>query len=146
VALDLQGYARALQGERITAQLDGQIIDRLPGIEWLKASRVEWRTLQGYLRIGPLERPSQGPAETLVTEGADGGIVLRSGQRDVRWSAAPPVADCDPTGAGDMFLAAYLCFRIGRAASAHRAAAEAARFTSQQLLARLHAGMPEPQS
>jgi pfkB family carbohydrate kinase len=136
MALDLQGYARQVQGDRIVAQLDGRITDFLPRIEWLKASRVEWRTLQAHLRIGPLERPAHGAVETLVTDGADGGVVLRSGQRDVRWSAAPPVSDCDPTGAGDVFLAAYLYQRAGNRASAHRSAAEAARFTSELLLQR----------
>jgi 1D-myo-inositol 3-kinase len=136
MALDLQGYARQVQGDRIVAQLDGRITDLLPRIEWLKASRVEWRTLQAYLRLGPLERPANGAVESLVTDGADGGVVLRNGQRDVRWSAAPPVSDCDPTGAGDVFLAAYLYHRAGRGASAHRSAAEAARFTSDLLLQR----------
>jgi sugar/nucleoside kinase (ribokinase family) len=142
IALDLQGFARQLQGERIVANLDARIIELLPRIEWLKASRVEWRTLQAYLHIGPLERPARGAIETLVTDGADGGSVLRSGQRDVRWTAAPPVTDCDPTGAGDVFLAAYLYHRASRRASAHRAAAEAARLTSELLLRRREQASP----
>jgi sugar/nucleoside kinase (ribokinase family) len=65
---------------------------------------------------------------------------LRNGQRDVRWAAAPPVTDCDPTGAGDVFLAAYVSFRFGRGATAYRSAAEAARLTSNTLLARQSTG------
>jgi sugar/nucleoside kinase (ribokinase family) len=137
IALDIQGMARQVQNERITAVLDPRIIGVLPRIEWLKASRVEWRTLQGHLHIGALDRPPRGATETLVTDGVDGGIVLRGAQRDVRWSASPPVANCDPTGAGDVFLAAYLCHRMDRAASAHRSATEAARFTSELLLSRV---------
>jgi sugar/nucleoside kinase (ribokinase family) len=140
LALDMQGFARSLNNERITTALDARLVELLPDIQWLKASRVEWRTLQAHLGIGPLERPPAGAIESLVTEGLEGGVVLRGGQRDVRWSAAPPVPDCDPTGAGDVFLAAYVCFRFARGASAHRSAAEAARITSDVLLARQSAG------
>ncbi len=140
IAFDIQGLARQVQGERIAAVLDPRAIKLLPRIEWLKASRVEWRTLQAHLRIGPLDRPTHGSSETLVTDGAEGGIVLRNQQRDVRWSAAPAVTNCDPTGAGDVFLTAYLCHRIGRSASAHRSAAEAARVTSEFLLGRVASG------
>lgn len=134
--LDLQGFARCIDGERVVPDIDARVVDLLPRLTWLKASRIEWQTLQAYLHIAPMERPARNATETLVTDGAEGGILLRSGQRDVTWSAAPPVEGCDPTGAGDVFFAAYLYHRAAKLADAGGAATGAARITSQFLLQR----------
>jgi sugar/nucleoside kinase (ribokinase family) len=140
--LDLQGFARRIDGATVTPDIDARVIDLLPRLNWLKASRAEWRTLQAHLQIATVERPTHGAVETLVTDGASGGILLRTGQRDVRWSAAPPVDGCDPTGAGDVFFAAYLFNRAGRLNDVSRAATDAARITSTFLLRRR--GTPQP--
>ena len=134
--LDLQGFARRIDGQRVIPDVDPRVVDLWPRLTWLKASRNDWHTLQNFLHIAPMERPARGSIETLVTDGAAGGILLRHGQRDVRWSAAPPVEDCDPTGAGDVFFAAYLYHRTARRQDAGRAAVEAARITSRFLLQR----------
>lgn len=134
--LDLQGFARRIDHESVAPDIDRRVVELLPRLTWLKASRNEWQTLQAHLRISPLERPAHGAIETLVTDGAAGGILLRSGQRDVHWEAAPPVSGCDPTGAGDVFFAAYLYHRAAKLAAAGRAAADAARITSSFLLQR----------
>ncbi len=134
--LDLQGFARRIERACVVPDIDARVVDMLPRLTWLKASRNEWQTLQAHLQISPLERPRHGAVETLVTEGAAGGVLLRDGQRDVRWAAAPPVTDCDPTGAGDVFFAAYLYEHCVRRASAAHAAAAAARVTSALLLSR----------
>jgi sugar/nucleoside kinase (ribokinase family) len=134
--LDLQGFARRIDGERVMPDIDPRVVALLARLTWLKASRSEWQTLLAYLHLAPVERPPRGSIETLVTDGAAGGVLLRSGQRDVHWSAAPPVEGCDPTGAGDVFFAAYLCHRTANRADAARAAADAARITSAFLLER----------
>jgi len=134
--LDLQGFTRRIDGGSVTPDIDPRVIDLLPRLNWLKASRDEWRTLQAHLQISTLPRPTPGAVETLVTDGAAGGTLLRTGQRDVGWSAAPPVDGCDPTGAGDVFFAAYLFHRAGQLSDGSRAATEAARITSNFLLQR----------
>jgi sugar/nucleoside kinase (ribokinase family) len=136
IGLDLQGFARRIDGEHVVPDIDPRVIDLLPRLTWLKASRIEWQTLQTHLHIAPMQRPARNAVETLVTDGADGGILLRGGQRDVHWSAAPPVEGCDPTGAGDVFFAAYLYHRAAKLADAGSAATGAARITSKFLLQR----------
>lgn len=136
IGLDLQGFARRIEHACVVPDIDVRVVDLLPRLAWLKASRNEWQTLQAYLKIAPQERPRHGAVETLVTDGAAGGVLLRDGQRDVRWAAAPPVSDCDPTGAGDVFFAAYLYEHCVRRAGAGHAAAAAARVTSAFLLGR----------
>ncbi len=136
IGIDLQGFARRIDGGSVIPEIDPRVVELLPCITWLKASRTEWRTLQAHLNLAPPECPEPASTETLVTDGAAGGILLRSGQRDVRWSAAPPVENCDPTGAGDVFFAAYLYHRAGKRAAVGRGADAAARIASAFLLQR----------
>jgi len=133
--LDLQGFVRQIVGGRVESSIDARVVELLPRLEWLKASRNEWHALLAHMGLDRSSRPDTGAIESLVTDGVAGGSLLRTGERDEHWSAAPPVEDCDPTGAGDVFFAAYLRHRaVGASASA--AARDAARVTSSFLLKR----------
>ncbi|HET6473118.1 MAG TPA: PfkB family carbohydrate kinase [Pseudomonadales bacterium] len=136
VGLDLQGFARRIADERVIADVDARIVDLLPRLHWLKASRSEWQPLLAHLHLAATSRPTRGAIESLVTDGAAGGDLLRGEARDTHWVAAPPVDHCDPTGAGDVFFAAYLVHRAGLGADAALAAKNAARITSAFLLKR----------
>jgi sugar/nucleoside kinase (ribokinase family) len=136
VGLDLQGFARRIADERVIADVDPRIVDLLPRLQWLKASRSEWRPLLTHLHLAQTSRPTRGPVESLVTDGAAGGDLLSGETDNVHWSAAPPVEHCDPTGAGDVFFAAYLVHRVGRGVVPSVAADDAARITSGFLLKR----------
>jgi sugar/nucleoside kinase (ribokinase family) len=136
VGLDLQGFARRIAHERVIPDVDARIVELLPRLQWLKASRDEWQPLLAHLHLAETSRPTRGPVESLVTDGAAGGDLLRGEASDVHWSAAPPVEHCDPTGAGDVFFAAYLVHRAGHGAAAKLAAENAARITSAFLLKR----------
>ena len=138
VGLDLQGFARRIADERVIADIDPRIVDLLPRLQWLKASRSEWQPLLAHLHLSRTSRPTHGAIESLVTDGAAGGDLLRGEARDTHWVAAPPVEHCDPTGAGDVFFAAYLVHRAGHGADAALAAKNAARITSAFLLKRRH--------
>jgi 1D-myo-inositol 3-kinase len=137
VGLDLQGFARRIADERVIADVDPRIVDLLPRLQWLKASRHEWQPLLAHLHLAHTSRPTRGAVESLVTDGAAGGDLLRGEARDAHWAAAPPVTHCDPTGAGDVFFAAYLVHRAGHGADSSSAAQRAAGITSAFLLKRL---------
>ena len=138
VGLDLQGFARRIADERVIADIDARIVDLLPRLQWLKASRSEWHPLLAHLHLSQTSRPTRGAVESLVTDGAAGGDLLHGEARATHWVAAPPVEHCDPTGAGDVFFAAYLVHRAGYGADAALAAKNAARITSAFLLKRRH--------
>jgi sugar/nucleoside kinase (ribokinase family) len=136
VGLDLQGFARRIADEGVIAAVDSRIGDLLPRLQWLKASRNEWQPLLAYLHLSRTSRPTRGAIESLVTDGAAGGDLLRGEAHDTHWVAAPPVEHCDPTGAGDVFFAAYLVHRAGHGTEPALAAKNAARITSAFLLKR----------
>jgi 1D-myo-inositol 3-kinase len=136
VGLDLQGFTRRIADGRVIAEIDARIVELLPRLQWLKASRNEWQPLLAHLHLAEPSRPTRGAVESLVTDGAAGGDLLRGEAHDLHWVAAPPIEHCDPTGAGDVFFAAYLVHRAARGADAALAAKNAARITSAFLLKR----------
>ncbi|NJN50447.1 MAG: carbohydrate kinase family protein [Gammaproteobacteria bacterium] len=88
----------------------------------MKASVREWSLLGA---------PACGAAELALTRGIEGGDVC-AGETRAPWRAQPAVTHCDPTGAGDVFFAAFLVHRH-HTADVASAAALAARVTSEFL-------------
>lgn len=132
LALDLQGLTRRIVDGSVEPGVDHRLADWSSRFTWLKGSIREWKLIEDAL--GASASALGAVAERLVTRGIDGGNLLAADRTEV-WKAAPPVAHRDPTGAGDVYFAAYLFERhIGTPAAT--AAARAARFTSEFLLAR----------
>jgi sugar/nucleoside kinase (ribokinase family) len=134
VGLDVQGLVRA--GRGAATHLAPAEIEPFaaPGVHVLKASEGE---LPFVLRAG--ETPEAllaraGVEELLVTRGARGSTLFaRAGRFEL---PALPVAPRHPTGAGDVFLAAFLCARaLGWPAP------DAARLASRASAAKIEAGM-----
>lgn len=116
--LDVQGITRQVVNGEVIADphpFGAAITARM---RWLKASIREWTLLHSPAVAG----------EVLITRGIEGGVLHCDGGSST-WRADPPITDCDPTGAGDVFFAAYLGHRNGGAAATD-AARSAARFTS----------------
>ena len=134
--LDLQGFARRIDGERVVPDIDPRVVDLLPRLHWLKASRIEWQTLQTHLHMSPMERPARNAIETLVTDGATAAYCCAAANATCVGPPRRRSTDCDPTGAGDVFFAAYLYHRTAKLADAGSAATGAARITSKFLLQR----------
>lgn len=129
-ALDVQGLCRAIVGGEVVPHADPATIELLQRMRWLKASVREWTLLSAG---------TVASAELALTRGIEGGELLIGDER-WPWRADPPVTNCDPTGAGDTFFAAYLAHRHGAGSGTSDAAASArgaARFTSAFLRSRL---------
>jgi len=115
VSLDIQGYARQLEGQQIVEQISGDLFPALQRADYIKAS-AELERLMADCEI----------TECVVTEGSHGGwVVGQAGQR-TDFKAAPVATVMDPTGAGDVFFAAYLTRRLHQG----EASGEAARFAA----------------
>ena len=66
-------------------------------------------------------------SEWIVTDGSRGGWVVDATGQRTDFAAHPITSVADPTGAGDVFFAAYLVSRLHRGESC----AEAARFAAE---------------
>ena len=127
VSLDIQGYARQLAEQQIVEQISGDLFPALQRADYIKASAEELKLVLDYYGK-TLERllADCEITECVVTEGShDGCVVDGAGQR-MDFKAAPVAAVMDPTGAGDVFFAAYLTRRLHRG----EASGVAARFAA----------------
>jgi sugar/nucleoside kinase (ribokinase family) len=104
-------------------QLDGAVGGALRHVSILKLDEDEAQILAGGLDQASLHR--LGVPEVLVTLGSRGSLVVTDHALE-RIEAPSAVDAVDPTGAGDIFSAAYLHWRtsgVVPAAAAHRASA-----------------------
>jgi sugar/nucleoside kinase (ribokinase family) len=123
-ALDVQGLTRRIVDGEVAPAADARLGRWCAQCRWLKGSVREWSLVESA--FGGLPRLAR-DCERLVTRGIEGGDV--DAVYTHRWRASPPVHGCDPTGAGDVYFAAYLAGRAGGSPVA-AAADDAARFTS----------------
>ncbi len=137
LALDVQGVVRHVDHGRVVPRAVSDLADRLRRIRWLKAGLDEWRLVLDAWCCSEREAVERlRGVEVLRTEGRDGGELLSAERAPSRWVPSPLVTRADPTGAGDVFFAAYLAHREGRAFDMPDAARAAAQFVSEFLLGR----------
>jgi len=108
-SLDVQGLVRRVNEEgRILAAIAPSVRAWLTGISWVKASTAEWALLADSLGMGGEQaRAHFGWDGLLVTAGERGGIAYTA-EGQFAWKAHLPAAVRMETGAGDVFMAAFL--------------------------------------
>ncbi len=113
LALDVQGYTRFVQNERVLPRLDGRLPSLLDACDVIKASEEEACLITGLSDASSaavnLAR-SHPCLEVVVTCGAKG--VYLAQQETVTFVGGEQVDVADPTGAGDVFFAFYIARRI----------------------------------
>jgi sugar/nucleoside kinase (ribokinase family) len=145
VALDVPGLTRVLRGKQVRAAVRPAVARAfLAAADYVKASVEEMDLLCDSLRMSPEELLREfALREMVLTRGALGGAVF--GRRGLLTCWSPTGAGgCrraravagDPTGAGDVFFAAYLVERLWRRRSPALAAAAAARLAARQVRGR----------
>jgi sugar/nucleoside kinase (ribokinase family) len=133
IALDVQGYTRRIEHGHVEAKVDDGLFALLPGCDVIKANQSE-----AYLLTGSADpsqavrhlRTSHEHSESVVTCGSEG--VYVAAHDAVHFQAVTQVETDDPTGAGDIFFAAYLTRRI-QGEPVTPAAQFAADFTARRL-------------
>jgi sugar/nucleoside kinase (ribokinase family) len=113
VVLDVQGLVRKISGGRVAAAVSEHLAAALRAAFLVKSDEDELRLILDTLgtRLVDLMARFQ-IAEWVITSGLRGGCVY-SGNREVYcYSCEAATAVVDPTGAGDVFLAAYTVARF----------------------------------
>jgi sugar/nucleoside kinase (ribokinase family) len=134
VFLDIQGYTRRIKGEDITAAVSPRISPVLKISQIIKAKDHELETILSFLDhdISELIR-AYNIEECVVTRGAEGGFVQDKDGNVHSYDAKPVDTIADPTGAGDVFLAAYLISRFQKKQNITDACGYAAKLSAEQV-------------
>lgn len=134
VALDIQGYTRAIRKGCVVPSVDDRLFSVLHVCDVIKASEEEARLLTGSCEPpdAALQLASSYPGlEVLVTCGGNGAYLVQHGK--IHYEPAVRVDVPDPTGAGDVYFASYLGRRLS-GASIEVATKFAAKFTAERLV------------
>lgn len=134
VSLDIQGYVRRIEGVQVHEGVADDLFKALRCADFVKASSDELELVLEFCGLD-LDRlmADYAIAEWVVTEGSRGGWVVDRAGRRTNFSSNTVVEIVDPTGAGDVFFAAYLTCRIHRGEERAAAACFAAELAAQQV-------------
>ena len=134
VSVDIQGYTRKLEGTEVRPRVSPHVRFALEQADIVTASRDETEAVVNFCsrEVGDLLE-EYGIEQWLTTDGKRGGwLQSRAGKRhDFRAAEVDEVVD--PTGAGDVFFAAYLTYHLYEGADIDEALRQAAAVTARQV-------------
>jgi sugar/nucleoside kinase (ribokinase family) len=134
VFLDVQGYTRRIEDAEVYAGVANQIEASLKISRIVKANEYEFESVLQFFDIGLANLLARyNIEEFIVTQGRKGGFVLDNKNNEVRFNAVPVQSAGDPTGAGDIFFAAYVVGRFMKKMDISNACAYAAELTALQI-------------
>ncbi len=109
VILDVQGLVRTVKNGNVYPAVSPQINAALNVSDIVKANKKEYELLVQFFQMDLADVMQRFKVrEFIVTQGAGGGFVQPSAAPVISYAAAAIKSKGDPTGAGDIFLAAYV--------------------------------------
>jgi sugar/nucleoside kinase (ribokinase family) len=134
VILDIQGLVRTVKNGNVDLAVSQQLNDALNVSQIVKANRHEYAVMLDYFQTDLMTLMQRfNIHEFIVTSGASGGFVQGTTAAATPYAAASVKYEGDPTGAGDIFLAAYVTAHLRRRRSIPDACQYAARLVAQQI-------------
>lgn len=134
VFLDVQGYTRRIEDAEVYSGVANQIEASLKISRIVKANESEFESVLQYFDTDLASLLARyNIEEFIVTQGKKGGFVIDSKNNRVRFNAMPVQFPGDPTGAGDIFFAAYIAGRFMKKMDISNACAYAAELTALQI-------------
>ena len=134
VILDIQGLVREVRNGNVYPAASPQLSDALSVSQIVKANKFEYATMLAFFQsdLATLMREFD-IREFIVTAGASGGFVQETTTAAIPYDAATIKFEGDPTGAGDIFLAAYVVARLLKQHSIRPACQYAAQLVARQI-------------
>jgi sugar/nucleoside kinase (ribokinase family) len=113
VVLDVQGLVRSVKNKVVYSSVSRRLTEALECAHIVKANTQEYKSMMDYYQmdLSPLMHRFK-INEFLVTAGSKGGRVSEISGIEIPYKAAIVRTMGDPTGAGDIFLAAYVIRRV----------------------------------
>ncbi len=134
VFLDVQGYTRRIEDAEVYTGVANQIKASLKISRIVKANDSEFESVLQYFDTDLANLLARyNIEEFIVTQGRKGGFVIDNKNSEVRFRAVPVQSSGDPTGAGDIFFAAYVIGRFMKKMDISNACAYAAELTALQI-------------
>jgi sugar/nucleoside kinase (ribokinase family) len=113
VILDVQGFLRSVKNKIIYPAVSEHLPAAIGASHIVKANRQEYELLIDFFRMDLMELIRQFKIkEFVVTAGHKGGFVQTITGEEIPYPAVSVKSNGDPTGAGDIFLAAYVIDRF----------------------------------
>ncbi len=134
VILDVQGFLRSLKNKIVYPAVSEHLPAAMRVSHIVKANRQEYESLIDFFRTDLTELMRQFKInEFVVTTGHKGGFVQTITGEEITYPAAGKKSNGDPTGAGDIFLAAYVIDRFYNRRSIREACQYAAKLAARQI-------------
>jgi len=134
IFLDIQGLTRMQRHSKIFTSVSEHMERALEIAHIVKANETEYDALLEFFHMDPMELMYRfNLREIVVTLGAKGGFVQNSSGVKYLYQAHRIESPSDPTGAGDVFFAAYLVGRYADKKDIADACRYAARIAARQV-------------
>jgi sugar/nucleoside kinase (ribokinase family) len=113
VILDVQGLVRSVKNHIVYSSVSENLTAALQCAHIVKANTREYESMADYYQMDLSQLMNRFKInEFLVTAGGNGGWVMKITGKEIPYKAAAVKTSGDPTGAGDIFLAAYVIGRM----------------------------------
>jgi sugar/nucleoside kinase (ribokinase family) len=134
VILDVQGYVRSVRNQIVYPIVSKKLSDALRAADLIKANKVEYDAILDFYQVDIIELMTRFKIEEfIVTLREKGGFVQKRTGEKIGYAADKIRSLEDPTGAGDIFLAAYVIGKFFQQKNTSVACAYAAGLVARQI-------------
>jgi sugar/nucleoside kinase (ribokinase family) len=134
VILDVQGYVRSVRNQIVYPIVSKKLSDALMAAHIIKANKMEYNAILDFYQVDLIELMNRFKIEEfIVTLREKGGFVQKRTGEKIDYAADKIRSLEDPTGAGDVFLAAYIIEKFIKQKNISEACSYAAKLVTQQI-------------